>query len=110
MMRGYDLRGVLTLVDSIRQDTDTGHIDGIFLDPRLVKRVEVVRGPSALLYGNGAFGDVASYETVDAADLLSPSHDTGYRVYATAGSGDHSLGMGALVPTARLTTLTAYCR
>lgn len=95
MMRGYDRRGVLTLVDGIRQGTDTGHIDGIFLDPRLVKRVEVVRGPSALLYGNGALGGVVSYETVDAADLLLPSHDTGYRVYATAGSGDHSLGMGA---------------
>ncbi|MDH2269526.1 TonB-dependent hemoglobin/transferrin/lactoferrin family receptor [Serratia marcescens] len=95
MMRGYDRRGVLTLVDGIRQGTDTGHINGTFLDPALVKRIEVVRGPSALLYGSGALGGVVSYETVDAADLLLPGHDRGFRVYGTAASGDHSLGMGA---------------
>ncbi|MGQ5793043.1 TonB-dependent hemoglobin/transferrin/lactoferrin family receptor [Serratia sp. IR-2025] len=97
MMRGYDRRGVLTLVDGIRQGTDTGHINGTFLDPALVKRIEIVRGPSALLYGSGALGGVVSYETVDAADLLLPGHDTGFRVYGTAGTGDHSLGMGASV-------------
>lgn len=95
MMRGYDRRGVLTLVDGIRQGSDTGHINGTFLDPGLVKRIEVVRGPAALLYGSGALGGVVSYETVDAADLLLPGHDSGFRVYGTAGSGDHSLGMGA---------------
>ena len=95
MMRGYDRRGVLTLVDGIRQGTDTGHINGTFLDPALVKRIEVVRGPSALLYGSGALGGVVSYETVDAADLLLPGHDSGFCVYGTAGTGDHSLGMGA---------------
>ncbi|MGP0903270.1 TonB-dependent hemoglobin/transferrin/lactoferrin family receptor [Serratia sp. CY76391] len=95
MMRGYDRRGVLTLVDGIRQGTDTGHINGTFLDPALVKRIEIVRGPSALLYGSGALGGVVSYETVDAADLLLPGHDSGFRVYGTAGTGDHSLGMGA---------------
>ncbi|WP_459377812.1 TonB-dependent hemoglobin/transferrin/lactoferrin family receptor [Serratia sp. ser-z] len=95
MMRGYDRRGVLTLVDGIRQGTDTGHINGTFLDPALVKRIEIVRGPSALLYGSGALGGVVSYETVDAADLLLPGQDSGLRVYGTAGTGDHSLGMGA---------------
>ncbi|CAI0813152.1 Heme/hemopexin utilization protein C precursor [Serratia plymuthica] len=94
-MRGYGKNGVLTLVDGIRQGTDTGHIGGTFLDPALVKRIEVVRVPSALLYGSGALGGVVAYETVDAADLLLPGHDTGFRVYGTAGSGDHSLGMGA---------------
>ncbi|QUY50358.1 TonB-dependent hemoglobin/transferrin/lactoferrin family receptor [Serratia plymuthica] len=95
MMRGYDRRGVLTLVDGIRQGTDTGHINGTFLDPGLIKRIEVVRGPSALLYGSGALGGVVAYETVDAADLLLPGHDSGFRVFGTAASGDHSLGMGA---------------
>ncbi|QIC86908.1 TonB-dependent hemoglobin/transferrin/lactoferrin family receptor [Serratia liquefaciens] len=94
-MRGYGKNGVLTLVDGIRQGTDTGHLGATFLDPALVKRIEVVRGPSALLYGSGALGGVIAYETVDAADLLLPGHDTGFRVYGTAGSGDHSLGMGA---------------
>ncbi|EMV5898122.1 TonB-dependent receptor plug domain-containing protein, partial [Escherichia coli] len=69
-MRGYDHRGVLVLVDGVRQGTDTGHLNGTFLDPALIKRVEIVRGPSALLYGSGALGGVISYDTVDAKDLL----------------------------------------
>ncbi|KAA8730121.1 TonB-dependent hemoglobin/transferrin/lactoferrin family receptor [Ewingella americana] len=94
-LRGYDRRGVLTLVDGIRQGTDTGHLNSTFIDPGLIKRVEVVRGPSALLYGSGALGGVVSYETVDAADLLLPGQDIGYRVFGTGATGDHSLGMGA---------------
>ena len=62
-MRGYDHRGVLVLVDGVRQGTDTGHLNGTFLDPALIKRVEIVRGPSALLYGSGALGGVISYDT-----------------------------------------------
>ncbi len=55
-LRGYDRRGVLVLVDGVRQGTDTGHLNSTFLDPALIKRIEVVRGPSALLYGSGALG------------------------------------------------------
>lgn len=54
MIRSYDHYGVLILVYGIRQGTDIGYIDGIFLDSRLVKRVKVVRDPSGLLYGNGS--------------------------------------------------------
>ncbi|AHG20006.1 ligand-gated channel protein [Chania multitudinisentens RB-25] len=95
ILRGYDKQGVLTLVDGIRQGTDTGHLNATFLDPALVKRIEVVRGPSALLYGSGALGGVIAYETVNAADLLLPGNDTGYRVYSSAATGNHSFGLGA---------------
>lgn len=94
-MRGYDRRGVLMLVDGIRQGTDTGHLNSTFLDPALVKRIEVVRGPGALLYGSGALGGVISYETADASDLLFEGQNSGYRVFGTGATGDHSLGMGA---------------
>lgn len=94
-LRGYKRAGVLTLVDGIRQGTDTGHINSTFLDPMLVKQIEVVRGPSALLYGSGALGGVISYQTVDAADLLTPGQQNGFRVFGLGASGDHSLGMGA---------------
>ncbi|MDC9595476.1 TonB-dependent hemoglobin/transferrin/lactoferrin family receptor [Xenorhabdus anantnagensis] len=93
-MRGYSQKGVLTLVDGIRQGTDTGHINGVFLDPALIKQVEVVRGPSALLYGSGALGGVIAYQTVDAADLLEEGKNSGFRVFSRAGSSDHSLGFG----------------
>jgi len=94
-LRGYDRRGVLVLVDGIRQGTDTGHINSTFLDPALIKRIEIVRGPSALLYGSGAMGGVIAYDTADAKDLLQPGQQSGFRVFSTAATGDHSLGMGA---------------
>ena len=94
-LRGYDRRGVLVLVDGVRQGTDTGHLNSTFLDPALIKRIEVVRGPSALLYGSGALGGVISYDTVDASDLLDAGKNSGYRVFATGATGDHSIGMGA---------------
>jgi len=97
LMRGYDRRGVLILVDGIRQGTDTGHLNGTFLDPALIKRVEIVRGPGAQRFGSGALGGMISYETVDADDLLMPGKSRGYRVSANAATMDHSLGMGASV-------------
>ncbi len=94
-MRGYGKNGVLTMVDGIRQGTDTGHLNSTFIDPVLIKRIEVVRGPSALLYGSGALGGVISYETVNAADLLTDGKNSGYRVFSNAATGDHSFGIGA---------------
>ncbi|NHB95490.1 TonB-dependent hemoglobin/transferrin/lactoferrin family receptor [Photorhabdus stackebrandtii] len=93
-LRGYGPKGVLTLIDGIRQGTDTGHINGTFLDPALIKQVEVVRGPSALLYGSGALGGVVAYQTVDATDLLQAGQNHGFRVFARGATGDHSLGFG----------------
>ncbi|WP_036769865.1 TonB-dependent hemoglobin/transferrin/lactoferrin family receptor [Photorhabdus australis] len=93
-LRGYGPQGVLTLIDGIRQGTDTGHINGTFLDPALIKQVEIVRGPSALLYGSGALGGVIAYQTVDAADLLQAGQDYGFRVFARGATGDHSTGFG----------------
>ncbi|URO01044.1 TonB-dependent hemoglobin/transferrin/lactoferrin family receptor [Leclercia adecarboxylata] len=94
-LRGYDRRGVLVLVDGVRQGTDTGHLNSTFLDPALIKRIEIVRGPSALLYGSGAMGGVIAYDTADAKDLLQAGQTSGFRVFGTAATGDHSLGMGA---------------
>ena len=94
-LRGYDRRGVLILVDGVRQGTDTGHLNSTFLDPALIKRIEVVRGPSALLYGSGAMGGVISYDTVEAKDVLEAGKNSGFRVFGTGATGDHSIGMGA---------------
>ena len=94
-MRGYSRSGIVTLVDGVRQGTDTGHLNSTFLDPALIKRIEVVRGPSALLYGSGALGGVISYQTVNAADLLYDGQNSGYRVFSNAATGDHSFGIGA---------------
>ncbi|MEQ4923592.1 TonB-dependent hemoglobin/transferrin/lactoferrin family receptor [Proteus hauseri] len=93
-MRGYDKNGILTLVDGVRQGTDTGHIDSIFIDPLLIKQVEVIRGPSALLYGSGALGGVIAYDTVNASDLLSKGDHGGVRVIGLGNTAQHSQGFG----------------
>lgn len=93
-MRGYSKNGILTLVDGVRQGTDTGHIDSIFVDPLLIKQVEVIRGPSALLYGSGALGGVIAYDTVDASDLLSKNEQGGVRVTGLGNTAQHSQGLG----------------
>ena len=93
-MRGFDRKGILTLVDGVRQGTDTGHMNGTFVDPALIKQVEIIRGPSALLYGSGAMGGVIAWETVDAKDLLSEGKNSGARVFAQTATGDHSFGFG----------------
>jgi len=81
----------------VRQNLDTGHMSGYFIDPSLIKQVEIVRGPSALLYGSGALGGVISYQTADTVDLLQPSRNSGYRVFSMGATGDRSLGIGATV-------------
>lgn len=66
-LRVYDHRGVLLLVDGVHQGTDIGHLNSTFLDSALIKRVEIVYGPSALLYGSRSLSDVIAYNTVDSS-------------------------------------------
>lgn len=55
-LRGYDKSGVLVLVDGVRQLSDMAKSSGTYLDPALIKRIEVVRGPNSSLYGSGGLG------------------------------------------------------
>ena len=60
-LRGYDKSGVLVLVDGVRQLSDMAKSSGTYLDPALVKRIEVVRGPNSSLYGSGGLGGVVDF-------------------------------------------------
>lgn len=86
-MRGYDANGVLVLIDGARQNFQSEHDGRFFIDPNIVKQVEVVRGANSSLYGSGAQGGVIAFETKDAADLLKPGQTMGAQVtsgYETA--------------------------
>jgi hemoglobin/transferrin/lactoferrin receptor protein len=41
-----------------------------FLDPELVRRIEILRGPASTLYGSDALGGVVAISTKDPRDLL----------------------------------------
>lgn len=77
-IRGLGDNQVLQLVDGIRQNFMSGHRPTYFLDPELIKSVEVVKGPSSALWGSGALGGVISQNTIHAADLLGTKDFGGF--------------------------------
>lgn len=81
-LRGLSGENVLVLLDGARQSFLSAHDGRFFLDPDLVARAEVVRGPASALYGSGAVGGVLAFETVDAGDLLDTDESFGARARA----------------------------
>jgi hemoglobin/transferrin/lactoferrin receptor protein len=75
-----DFGRVAVIVDGARQNFQrTGHgtQSVFFIDPELVKQVDVIRGPVSNTYGSGAIGGVVFYETKDAEDFLRPGETWG---------------------------------
>jgi hemoglobin/transferrin/lactoferrin receptor protein len=81
-IRGLSDDRILFLLDGARQNFARGHNARLFVEPDLLRRVEVIRGPASALWGSGAIGGVIALETVDAADLLAPGQTLGGRVRA----------------------------
>lgn len=68
-----DFGRVAVIVDGARQNfqrSDHGTQSTFYIDPELIKSVDVIRGPVANTYGSGAIGGVALFETKDAEDYL----------------------------------------
>ncbi len=76
-IRGFDDEAIITLIDGRRQNYESAHDGRFFVDPALLKSVEVVKGASSAIYGGGAIGGVVAFETRDAADLLAPGETRG---------------------------------
>ena len=84
-IRGSDANQITYLIDGVRQDnySYTGtRPNGFFIDPSMVKQVEVRRGGGSSLYGNGGIGGTVSLQTKSAADLLEDGKDFGATVKA----------------------------
>jgi len=47
----------------------------VALDPAIVSRIEVLRGPASALYGSDAIGGVIVITSVDATDLIAPGRN-----------------------------------
>ncbi|WP_416274569.1 TonB-dependent receptor domain-containing protein [Lamprobacter sp.] len=90
-LRGIEGSNLNISIDGARQGRNLhqhrGGIGG--LDPDLLKRVEVITGPSADL-GPGALGGAIRFETVDAQDLLQPGQQAGAILKAGYASADES--------------------
>ena len=91
-----DFGRVAVVVDGARQNYQrTGHNanGSFFLDPELVGGVDVVRGPTANIYGSGAIGGVVSFRTKDIQDVLRPGETWGVDTTGSYGTNkDRWLG------------------
>lgn len=79
-IRGLSDERVLMLIDGVRQGFSKGHLSNEFIDPDLIRQVDVERGPASVLWGSGALGGVVSVQTKDAVDLLKPGQSFGARL------------------------------
>ncbi|WP_326523235.1 TonB-dependent receptor [Sphingomonas sp.] len=86
VLRGLQGERVRVLTDGIGAiDVSNTSVDhAVVIDPLLAERVEVLRGPSALLFGSSAIGGV-----VNVIDSRIPREvpEGGYRIRATGGYG-----------------------
>ncbi|MEB0046336.1 MULTISPECIES: TonB-dependent receptor [unclassified Pseudomonas] len=99
-LTGYNIRGidgdrVLTQVDGVQ--VPDGFFNGPYaqtnrnyVDPEIVKRVEILRGPASVLYGSNAIGGAVSYYTLDPDDIIKPGKDVGARLKTGYSSADDS--------------------
>lgn len=76
-IRGLGGNQVLQTVDGVRQDFESGHRPSYFLDPALLKSVEVIKGPVSNLWGSGALGGVVAQSTISPVDILAADDDVG---------------------------------
>lgn len=81
-IRGLSDDRILFLLDGARQNFAGAHNARLFVEPDLLRQVEVIRGPASALWGSGAIGGVIALETVDASDLLAPDQTLGARARA----------------------------
>lgn len=98
-----DFGRVAVIVDGARQNYQrSGHEanGSFFLDPELISGVDVVRGPVANVYGSGAIGGVASFDTKTADDVLAPGDKVGALINGSAASNTNEL-MGSTFLAAR---------
>ncbi|WP_248748693.1 TonB-dependent receptor [Pseudomonas sp. MWU15-20650] len=97
---GYNIRGIdgdriLTQVDGV--EVPDNFFNGPYaktrrnyVDPEIVKRVEILRGPASALYGSSAIGGAVSYFTLDPDDIIKPGKDVGARLKTGYSSADDS--------------------
>ncbi|RED44168.1 TonB-dependent hemoglobin/transferrin/lactoferrin family receptor [Aestuariispira insulae] len=79
-IRGLGDNRIVIKVDGARKNFDAGHRGRLFVDPELLKQVDVVRGPSSTIHGSGALAGVVAMETKSADDLLGKDETYGYRM------------------------------
>lgn len=75
LVRGLGGDRVVFRIDGARNNFNAGHRGRVFIDPELLRQVDVLRGPSSTLYGSGAIGGVVALRTLEPDDLIRPGSE-----------------------------------
>lgn len=99
---GVRLQGQTTTIRGFARPSDTRILlDGapknfelydqgsIFVEPEILKRVELQKGATSVRYGNGGFGGTVLMETKTAADMLKPGQTIGAWAKTSFQSANH---------------------
>jgi len=93
-IRGFEANRILLVVDGVRMNNAiyrSGHIqNSVTIDNSILERIEIIYGPTSLIYGSDALGGVIHYITKD--PVLSDSLKSDFKInskfqYATANKG-----------------------
>lgn len=99
VIRGLGEARIVLRLDGARNNFNAGHRGRTFIDPELLRNVEVLRGPGSTLYGSGALGGVVALRTIEVEDILQPGAAFGGQLgggFQSQGSGWRgSLALGA---------------
>ncbi|OCG00813.1 TonB-dependent hemoglobin/transferrin/lactoferrin family receptor [Gilliamella sp. wkB112] len=80
---------VKIIVDGAQKGFQKYRQGSVFVEPELLKNIEVNKGPHDVKFGNGGFGGAIRMETKDATDLLDPNQLVGALVKYGFHSNNH---------------------
>ena len=78
-IRGFADEQVVIRLDGARQNFNKAHGGRFFVDPDLLRSVEILRGAGSAIYGSGALGGVFVLETLSGRDLTGDVDGVGLR-------------------------------
>jgi hemoglobin/transferrin/lactoferrin receptor protein len=99
-----DFGRVAMITDGARNNfsrNDHGSASAMWIEPELLKQVTIVRGPVSNIYGSGAIGGVAVFETKSGSDFLKDGEQMAGSLkmgYETNGDGMLGSVTGAIRP------------
>jgi hemoglobin/transferrin/lactoferrin receptor protein len=96
-IRGEDARRTLVLIDGQETTDHTTYGPPMLIDPALIDRIEVVRGPQSVLYGSRAIGGVINIITKKAVNRpfgleVGGGYDSATRGYSANGLASGTIG------------------
>ncbi|MGH9160845.1 MAG: TonB-dependent receptor [Vicinamibacteraceae bacterium] len=103
-IRGFSAQRIVYLLDGVRFNTSTFRAGAAqylgWINPSLVQRMEVVRGPASVQYGSDALGGTVNVLSLR-PELTPPGTRAGGTLQLFAGSADRSIG-GDLLANVRM--------